>query len=82
LSDDDTKKILKQNISYFNGKQMKLFNNLFLDFKQRLKKGEKNSERNKLFYQIANDLNSGDFTSNKQKQDNVKNLIKQIVGTV
>ncbi len=82
LSDDDTKKILKQNISYFNGKQMRLFNNLFLDFKPRLKKGEKNSERNKLFYQIANDLNSGDFTSNEQKQENVKSLIKQIAGSV
>lgn len=82
LSDDDTKKILKQNISYFNTKQMKLFKNLFLDFKSKLKKGEKNSERNKLFYQIANDLESGDFTSNKQKQDNVRNLIKQIAGSV
>ena len=61
---------------------MDLLQNMFLDFKpkfHKFQKGQKNAERNKLFYQIANELQSPNFASNKAKNESVKNLIKQLV---
>ncbi len=82
LTKEDSEKLLKQSIAYFNNNQMDLLQNMFLDFKpkfHKFQKGQKNAERNKLFYQIANELQSPNFASNKAKNESVKNLIKQLV---
>ena len=80
LSDNDYVKILKQNISYFTSNQMQLMNDLYLDMKPRFKKGQKNAERNRLFYHIANELNDGtEMTSSKKSR--IQNLITQITNS-
>ena len=56
---------------------MDLLQNMFLDFKPRFQKNDKNAVRNKIFYQIANELQSP--ISNAGKNENLKSLIKQLV---
>ena len=81
LTAADKIRILQQNISYFNTKQTKLLNNLFLDFKVQLQSQDKESVRNKLFYQITNDLNSGLFISSPERRDKLRDLVKQIANS-
>jgi hypothetical protein len=80
LSDSDYVKILKQNISYFNMNQINLLNDLYLDMKPRFKKNQKNAERNKIFYNIANELQDGSNMTTSKK-NKVQNLIKQLINS-
>ncbi len=77
LTESDNEKLLKQSIAYFSNNQMDLLQNMFLDFKPRFQKNDKNAVRNKIFYQIANELQSP--ISNAVRNENLKSLIKQLV---
>jgi hypothetical protein len=78
LNDSDYVKILRQNISYFSGSQLSLLNDLYLDMQPRLKKGQKNAERNRLFYNIANELSNAAEMS-QDKKARISSLIDQFV---
>lgn len=78
LSEKDYTKILRQSIGYFSNDQMDLFKEMFLDFKPRFKKNNKNVEKLRLFYKIANEIKS----ANSQNQDALKKLIQQLVSAV
>jgi hypothetical protein len=80
LSDSDYIKILKQNISYLNTNQIGLLNDLYLDMKPRLKKNQKNAERNRIFYNIANELqDSSGMTATKKSR--LEKLIKELISS-
>lgn len=78
LTESDYIKILRQNIVYFNNNQMSLLNNLYLDMKQRFKRESKNAEKNKIFYQIANELKDQKTPINAARKEKLQTLIQQI----
>lgn len=81
IVDGDYVKILRQNIAYFNNNQMELLDNLYLDMKSRFSKGQKNAERNKIFYNIANDLKSPGIVFTKDYNQRINALVSQIMNS-
>ncbi len=79
LSVEDNLKILKQAISYFNITQIDLLKNLYLDFRPMLVKDRKYTNKIKLFYRIANDLQSNNVITDKEKTNELKNMIKRFI---
>ena len=64
----------------FNLNQMKLLDDLYLDMKPRFKKGQKNAERNRLFYNIANELRDGNGIT-ESKKARLQSLIQQVISS-
>lgn len=78
LTDSDYIRILRQNISYFNGSKMQLLNDLYLDVQLRFKKNQKYAERNRIFYNIANELNDvSEMTQDKKSR--ITTMIDQLM---
>ncbi len=82
LTDKNYISLLKQNIAYFNNNQINLLDDLYLDMKSKFKKSQKNAEKNKIFYNIANELRSNDARlSRRNQKEIISNLVAQVVNS-
>jgi hypothetical protein len=78
LNEEDKKKILKQNLAYFNNGQKDLLEKLFQDFKQRMKKGDSLSETNKIFYLLSKDLDAK-APINTESNQRITKFLKELL---